>query len=190
MPIAKEGPKEHLVVPSDVANAFDIANKVQNLAPHVRIRFAVSVDVTLSDLRNGPSVLIGANNNWSKRIIELMRYQMVFDGVKSGSIVDRQNPQRRWTVSFEQPIGGLSQDYGIIARITDPATGNPTLVLAGILGGGTTEAKDLVTNSTFLTNLLQTLPPAWESKNLEIVVGTKVVGGKPGIPEVLATHVW
>jgi hypothetical protein len=78
----------------------------------------------------------------------------------------------------------LDHDYAIVARIHDSVTGQPVIILAGILGEGTEAAGELLSNPAYLDVLLQKSPKDWDQRNLEAVIETHVIEQHPGPPEV------
>ena len=62
--------------------------------------------------------------------------------------------------------------------------------MAGIKSYGTQAAGEFVSNSAALQAALQTAPPDWDKKNLQIVLQTPVTEGLPGPAQVVALYVW
>jgi hypothetical protein len=139
-------------------------------------------DVSYGDLRQSPTILIGAHNNsWTLAMTGSLRY--VFSG--RNSIVDRSNPQKRWTTDES-----FKEDYAIVSRIMNSRTDTPVFTIAGVGYAGTQAAADFVTTPQPLYALVRTLPGGWEKKNLQIVLHTSVTNQLPGTPEVVATYCW
>jgi len=69
-------------------------------------------------------------------------------------------------------------------------TGQPIIVVGGIIDKGTLAASELVYNPAYLDALLAKAPKNWESLNLEAVLETQLIDGQPGPPTVLAVEVW
>ena len=63
------------------------------------------------------------------------------------------------------------------------------LAAAGVKQFGTEAAGRLLTDPDQLNAILRSLPSGWESKNLQIVLHTKVIGNTTAQPEVVAWHV-
>ncbi|SEB51205.1 hypothetical protein [Terriglobus roseus] len=150
---------------------------------------------TLLDLRDRPTVLIGiGNNQWALRLTSNLRYHFDFSHAdpknpqRAVSIVDSEHPgQTSWIVR-----SGLNattdSDYAIAGRLLDPVTGGLILYVAGAGTVGTQVASEFVTQSAFLTRLPESLKNP--RTNIQVVLKTPIVGGIPGKPEVLATHVY
>jgi hypothetical protein len=78
-------------------------------------------------------------------------------------------------------------DYALITRQPVGATVSSFLRLQN---GGTEAASELVTNPDMLQAVIHTLPANWQSKNLQILIQTEVIGRKAGPPKVLAARIW
>lgn len=149
---------------------------------------------TFEDMRRGPAILVsGADNPWTLRATKDLRFH--FENEVAGSsarvwIADRNNPgSRSWLVDFGMPYTALSQDYAIIGRFNNPTTGKPTVVAAGIGANGTLVASECLTDSKCLGGIVDR-DPLRGRKNIEAVIGTQVIGGKTGPPNILAVHSW
>ncbi len=82
-------------------------------------------------------------------------------------------------------------DYGIITRELVGPTGQFLVKIAGMSDNGTEAASELVNVHDELSKVIQTLPKHWESKNLQLLVRTDIIGGKAGPPKLIATfYVW
>jgi hypothetical protein len=149
---------------------------------------------TYSQLRRSPLVAIGAfDNAWALRITSDLRF--VFDhktvaGEVYNCITDRRNPNAsEWTVA--RSVGTrTTQDYAIVTRALDPSTERTVISAAGIESYGTLAAGEFVTDSEYLGAALLRLPSDWRHKNVQFVLGTKIIEGTPGPPQVLAAHIW
>jgi hypothetical protein len=141
---------------------------------------------SFSDLRDFPTILVGAKSNeWTIRLSAKSRFF-----VSGYSICDR---SKGGAVAWAIPRPAVSQhpdDYAIASRMFDATTGNLVVTAAGILPYGTQAAGELLTSNRYLEEALRQAPQDWYRRNLQIVIHTKVVGGVPGPPEVVAWHVW
>jgi len=106
--------------------------------------------------------------------------------MSAGSLIAR-TPKRNLG-----PCSGTcpTPDYAIVARIHDNVTGQPVIVLAGILRQGTEAAGELVSNPVYLNAMLEKAPKTWGQMNLEVVIETHVIEGHPGPPTVIAIENW
>jgi len=149
---------------------------------------------TLTDLRNGPTVFVGAfDNAWTLRLTNPLRYHFANNPqMTQFRIVDRESPsQQSWGVDrLEQMATNNYRDYAIVARFIDGNTGKLALVIAGVGRGGTIAAGELVTNPTYLTQLSAAARASGNKKNMEIVLSTQIIDGQPGSPKIEATYFW
>jgi hypothetical protein len=154
-----------------------------------RIRRAARM--ALADLREGPVVLVGAfNNSWSMRLAEPMRFHFQRLPGHNLAIVDRQNASRVWSVDPGMTISSFPEDYALVSRVLDPATGHLVIMLGGITRYGTSAAGEFVTESSYIHDLIQSAPGSWKGGNFQAVIAAKVVGENSGPPRVLATYFW
>jgi DNA-binding winged helix-turn-helix (wHTH) protein len=149
---------------------------------------------TLTDLRNGPTVFVGAfDNAWTLRLTNPLRYRFSNNPeMTQFRIIDNQSPtQTNWGVNrLEQMATNNYRDYAIVARFTDTNTGKLALVIAGIGRGGTIAAGELVTDPTYLAQLSNAARASGNKKNMEIVLSTQIIDGQPGSPKIEATYFW
>jgi hypothetical protein len=148
---------------------------------------------TLSDMRAAPSVLIGAfNNQWTLRSAHQLRFSFEMDVATSHYwIQDRQSPASRpWSVYNGLAYTKLNEDYAIVARFMNPATERMTVIAGGIGQYGTAAAGEFLTSEKCMKELAARAPENWEHKNVEAVIGARVIDGSTGRPHILATHFW
>jgi hypothetical protein len=156
-------------------------------------KLKMSPSTTLADLRAAPTVLVGGlNNRWTLRELSRLRFQMEYresDSTGEFRIFDRQNPEGRvWKISARQTSAQQEQDYALIAQFVDQETGQPTIIAAGLGGAGTDAAVEYLTHNEQLQKLMRALPPG--KKNFEAVLGSSVVNGSQGQPQLLAVDAW
>ena len=149
---------------------------------------------TLTDLRNGPSIFVGAfDNTWTLRLTKPLRFHFANNAdMTQFRILDgNASQQPGWLVDrIQQMATNNYQDYGLVARFTDEKTGKPTIIVAGIGRGGTIAAGEFVTDPGHLTELMRAAQLAGNKKNMEIVLSTEIIDGKPGTPKMEATYFW
>jgi hypothetical protein len=145
----------------------------------------------LLDLRNGPTVFIGAfDNAWTLRLTAPLRYHFANNPEMTDfAIVDSTKPgQPGWVVNrFQQMTTNNYLDYAIVARFTDSTTGKLAVVAAGVARGGTRVATEYLTDPTDLAQLERA---AGNKKNMEVVLSTQIIDGEPGTPKVEASYFW
>jgi hypothetical protein len=156
-----------------------------------RMRFQASG--RLDDLKDGPSILIGAfNNSWTLRLTSQLRFGFLRSAENSMSwIQDRDNPgSREWSHVMTKPYATVKQDYAVVSRVVDPTTGRVVVMAAGLAKFGTAAAGEFLTSPSSMEQLNQAAPANWDRKNIEVVIATSVIGRSSGPSHVLAVHVW
>jgi hypothetical protein len=179
------------VVIDDLETITKIAGVLQSTGKHYTLRGEGTT--TLTDLRNGPSVMIGAfDNAWTLRMLRPLRFHFANNpDMTVFSILDASAPgQTRWVVNRKQQIATNNyRDYAIVARFTDGTTGKPTLIAAGIGRGGTVAAGEFLTNPELL-QAVNNQRSSRSTKNVEVVLSTQIIGGEPGTPKIEAVYFW
>src|SRR4029079_17862956 len=134
-------------------------------------------------LRHAPLVAIGAfNNAWSIRVTAELRFVLDYRTIDGGAyhcIVQRGNSRNvLWKVA--QPANGrMSEDYAIVTRVFEPTTERTVISVAGIETYGTLAPSEFVRESTYLAAALGAAPPDWRRKNVQFVLGTRIIDGTP-----------
>jgi hypothetical protein len=145
----------------------------------------------LMDLRNGPTVFIGAfDNAWTLRFTAPLRYHFAVNREMTDfRIVDGTNPGLPgWVVNRQQQMTTNNyRDFAIVARFTDGTTGKLAVVAAGVARGGTRVAAEYLTDPVDLAQLERA---AGNKKNMEIVLSTQIIDSEPGTPKVEASYFW
>jgi hypothetical protein len=150
---------------------------------------------TFSDFQQRPAVLIGAyNDQWTLELMSRMRYTFQRTG-RIQWIADRDRPSfRDWKNDLgqtdEQGNLALKQDYAIISRVENPRTGFITVTVAGLWGYGTLAAGRFLTDPQYIQEFSKRTGFKLDKNNVQIVIGTEVIQGKPGPPTVLAATSW
>jgi hypothetical protein len=176
----------------DVSDVITLARSIVPLVPKGGdFRVVSDSEISYTQLREGPVVLIGAFDNvWTMRITQDLPFGFEYDS-QVRRLVDRKSPQKRfWTLEWQVPYTKLAKDYAIIARIHDSVTGQPVIIIAGILGEGTEAASEVVIKPAYLDEMLKRAPQNWDQLNLEAVIETHVIEGHAGPPTVLAVETW
>jgi len=139
-------------------------------------------DLAYGDLRQSPTILIGAHNNiWTLTMTENLRFG--FQG--HSTIVDRFDPQKQWTANADR-----SETYGIVARVLNSWNGKVVIVIGGVGYSGTRAAGDFISNQQSIAKLVKSLPKGWENKSIEVVLHTTVKNQVPSSADVVATYCW
>ena len=142
------------------------------------------------EMQKGPVVLLAAADNpWTLRITDPLRFHFVWADKSVFRIEDRKNPAMHdWQVDFNAPSDTLKRDYAIVGRFFDSTTGQIVVVVAGAGANGTISGGELVSNPKYLSVLTSKMPA--NARNVEAVIETQVIDGKSGPPVVLAVQAW
>jgi hypothetical protein len=176
-------------------NTYDVITLARSLVPLVpkngQFRLLSASETGFAQLREGPFVLIGAfDNPWTMRVTQDLPMGFEYEN-DVREIVDRKSaPKKIWTLQWQVPGKSLARDYAIVARLHDTVTGEPVIILAGILGEGTEAASEVASNPAYLDAMLEKAPKNWDQLNLEAVIEANVIDGHPGPPTVLAVETW
>lgn len=143
-------------------------------------------DLSVGDLRNRPSILVGAfNNSWTMELT----HDLPFSFREGTRIQEKDHPSRSWSVSSDAHEGN-TDDYALITRLLSSKTGGPCIVIAGIGQYGTQAAAEFVTNADRMSELLKSAPRGWQSKNMQVVLHVKAMDFQPMGVDVVAASYW
>ncbi len=139
------------------------------------------------ELRDAPSIIVGAmNNRWTTDMDSNFHFRIRDNN--SYQYIEESGTNRTWRAEYS--TDREAKDYGLITRQPLGVTGQFLLKIAGLQDGGTEAASELVTNPEMLQGIIHSLPPNWQSKNLQVLVETDVIDRKAGPPKVLAVYAW
>lgn len=179
------------VIIDDISPLVNMAGMLQVRGKEYRVQGEAAT--TLTDLRRGPTVFIGAfDNNWTLRLTSPLRFHFA-NSADMGQlwIEDREKPgDRTWLLDRAVQQKGTYKDYAIVARFVDPNTDRQSLVVAGIARGGTVAAGEFLVDPRHMNDLLHQAPKGALKKNIEIVLETQVIDNRSGPPRVAAVYVW
>ena len=151
-----------------------------------RVQSAAST--TLAQIRENPTVLVGAyNNDWAYRMAEPLRFH--FTRHPEERILDAQNPGKFWERDHSKPFAD-TPDYALVARFRNPSTDSMIVILAGLQRFGTDAASQFVTSRDLMEEFDRQAGKNWRDKNLEVVLRVDVVNGRAGAPIIEAFHIW
>jgi hypothetical protein len=180
------------IIIDDVSPLVNVAGMLRTYGKTYRVLPESSTSLT--DLRRGPSVFIGAfDNSWTLRLTSPLRFHFANDSAMTKFwIEDRANPGKRdWLLDRSQQLHtGVYKDYAIVARLVDPNTDQFVVVAAGIGRGGTVAAGEFLVDAHRMDEMLSQVPRDWKRKNLEVVLETQIIQGRSGPPRISAVHVW
>lgn len=180
------------IIIDDVGPLVNVAGMLRTYGKTYRVLGESTTSLT--DLRRGPSVFIGAfDNSWTLRLTYPLRFHFANDPAMTQFwIEDRANPgKREWLLDRTKQLQtGEYKDYAIVARLVDPNTDQYVVVAAGIGRGGTVAAGEFLVDPRHMEEMLHQVPSDWKRKNLEIVLETQVIQSRSGPPRISAVYVW
>jgi len=151
-------------------------------------------DATLTDLRQGPTIFLGAfDNAWTLRLTRGLRFRFGNNPeMNQFWIEDTQSPtHQHWAIDRNvQEATNNYRDYAIVARFRDANTGQIAVVLAGIARGGTVAAGEFLTQVADMDSIRAQTPKNWAGQNMEFVLSTEIIDGRSSPPKVEATYFW
>jgi hypothetical protein len=174
----------------DVFAGFSIASLLAQKGKANVLR--IGSNCSFEDLRDSPSVVIGAfNNRWTMQMASNLHF--AFDsrpGVQYSPRVKENVPSGRVWIAELGPHFKYSVDYGIVTRLVDSDTGKLLISIGGLRTAGTQAAGELISDPQYLAEALRNAPKDWSKRNVQIVVQTKVTDAIPSPPQVVATYFW
>ncbi len=175
---------------SDAATLSRVAALIERRGKQFQI--VAQSEATFTDLQNNPAVLIGLmNNDWTERLVQKLRFTVEHPPGTFVMIRDHENPSKNdWTLDYSAPYLDVTRDYALVLRITDPKTDQWVVAVAGISVFGTRAAGEFLTNPNEIQKIQAIAPKGWKQKNLELVLSTEVIRGKPGRASIVASSFW
>jgi hypothetical protein len=149
--------------------------------------------VSLSDLRERSSVMVGAfNNQWTLNLQGDLRFYFENDSRNHSQVIrDRVNPtESRGLIEPWPPSSSIKTDYALVSRFRSRTTEQMILMVGGIAQYGTEAAAEFVTNPSYFSQALKNAPADWRKKNIQILLSTRVLSQTGGPPTVLAAYFW
>jgi hypothetical protein len=176
--------RNSFIAPGD---AEAVARLVALLTTHRKLfELRYGADITVGDLHDSPTVLIGAfNNSWTLNLTSPLRFTF-----KQGDRVeDTFDKTRAWHVVVLSN-GTTIDDYAVISRLVNSQTGAVVITVAGIGAFGTEAAGEFSTSPQRLKELLSSAPQGWEKKNMQVVLHAKVRNDTLDSVAVVAANYW
>jgi hypothetical protein len=181
-----------VVVIDDLSTVVKIAGVLQ--AHGTKYSLKGEGSTTLSDLRNGPTVFVGAfDNAWTLRLTKPLRFHFANNADMTRFwIADSNNPDRiDWVIDrAKQQATNNYRDYAIVTQFTDSNTGKIAIVAAGVGRGGTIAAGEFLIDTAHLTQIVNAARASAGKKNMEFVLSTEIIDGQPGTPKMEAAYFW
>ncbi|HSZ64009.1 MAG TPA: hypothetical protein VK828_19580 [Terriglobales bacterium] len=180
------------VVIDDLTTVVKIAGVLQ--AHGTKYSLKGEGSTSLSDLRNGPTVFVGAfDNAWTLRLTKPLRFHFANNADMTRFwIADSNNPDRiDWVIDrAKQQATNNYRDYAIVTQFTDGNTGKIAIVAAGVGRGGTIAAGEFLIDTAHLTQIVNAARASAGKKNMEFVLSTEIIDGQPGTPKMEAAYFW
>ena len=180
------------VVIDDLETVVKIAGVLQSHGMKYSLRGEGSTNLT--DLRNGPSVFVGAfDNAWTLRLTQPLRFHFANDrDMTRFWIADSNDPKREdWLVDrAKQQATNNYRDFAIVARFTDHNTGKVSIIAAGVGRGGTIAAGEFLSDPVHMAQVMSSVGSFGSNKNIEFVLSTEIIDGHPGTPKMEAVYTW
>jgi hypothetical protein len=157
------------------------------------VNYRGSLQTPYAELRGRPVVLIGAfNNDWTMRLTQGLRFSLERDDASGLRVIhDRERKgDSPWKMTRTGSNWDSDEDFAIVTRMFDHNMERWVVSAGGITHFGTMMTGDFLSTPAYFREAARSAPAGWEQKNMQIVLSTQVVGGTPGPPRVLATHIW
>jgi hypothetical protein len=147
-------------------------------------------DLTFAQMIEHPTLLLGGFASvWAMRIARDLRYTLSWDDAQNKIILDKTSG-RVWRPVNETPGGFADQDFGLLCRLFDPASGQIVMIAAGITTFGTAGAAGLLFDPARFSELERQAPRDWKTKNFEAIVRVGIIGMATSSPQVVASYFW
>jgi hypothetical protein len=146
-------------------------------------------DVSTADLRARAIIFLGFSSRWNLEMNRGLRFTSHIEN-NLKMIRDSFAPQQTWSLPNLEPDGRTNIDYALVSRVFHSDTGLPLLQACGITQYGCQTAGEFITNPAYFAQVLPQLPLGWEKRNIQIVLTSQILHTSPGVPKVVAVHVW
>jgi hypothetical protein len=144
-------------------------------------------DVSFSDLRQYPSILLGgSSSHWSVEITG--RLPLRIDLSRPGRITDPAS-NTYWESEPDQSSKAVHVGYALITRLVNSESGNSLLMASGINAYDTWSAVEFLTREEYF-NQFATRTPGWQHSNFQVVIRSLIHEHTPGPPTVITSRVW
>jgi hypothetical protein len=178
-----------LVSAGNIAASLQIATLLGSLHRNADVR--IGEGLSAEDLEHTSAVFLGAfDNRWTMQVSQILPFRFEVIEGETNAIVEQAGKKRVWVTHIVGPHGAAPEEYAIVARLASSLFRKPVIVAAGLRSRGTRAAGDFVTDPAELSKFLETVPPDWPKRNLEVVLRVEVVKGVPGTAHPIAFSVW
>ena len=146
-------------------------------------------DLTFTELRKAPAVLIGAfQNRWTVEFTRGLRF--VWEPTERAPGIRDTQTGKTWSLPQLQENGKTNEDYVVISRVLRSTSGEFVVAAAGVTQYGGRTVAEVLANPGPLADAVKRLHAGWESRNLQLLYHVKVIGGTTGPPELVAVYEW
>ena len=190
---AFQGMKSKIAI-SDASSFSQICALVRTESRNCTMQ--LSNQASISNMGRQPTILIGLlNNEWSVRLTDHLRFRLNSnvdaDGVTHEAwISDTKNPKAYWGIDFGQRLDTVNKDFGLLARFDSEVTDQPVILVGGLSALGTQSIGEFATDARSMQSLAAMIPSGKSFRNIEAVMETEVIDGKPGHSRVIAVDFW
>ena len=147
-------------------------------------------DLTYSQIREQPSLLLGGfSSTWTTRITNNLRFTMVPIGFEDGGAI-RDNQTGNIYGPIDNHTGHPTEDYAMICRLFDKASGQIIMIAAGITTFGTESAARFFLRPELFSQLISNQKSDWTQKSFQAVIRLSVIDQTPSTPTLIARHFW
>jgi len=152
----------------------------------------VADEMSFDQVRSQPIVVIGMfSNPWTIELTRHLRFSFApLPGGGRYIVKDTQKSTPLRNVDGLYPMSPMPVDYALVTRLLDPQGGRRVIAIGGISGLGTRAAADFATNPRHWEQFDRVAPAGWETKNVQVLLETRIVGDIPSPPTIVDTHVW
>ena len=146
-------------------------------------------DLTFTDFRNSPAVIIGAfQNKWMIELTKDLRF--IFDTYNGRPEVRDTRTGKTWNLPGLREDGQTSEDYVLISRLLNSASGEFVIAAAGITQYGGHTVGEVLSNPQILNSVMKTARNGWQKRSQQLLFHVQVIGATAGPPELIALHEW
>jgi hypothetical protein len=117
------------------------------------------------------------------------KLRLVFEQESGVRRIRDKSSGKTWAPANLAQDGKTSEDFAIVSRLFDSATGQPLVCAAGITQYGTRAAGEFISDGRLIAQALSGAAAEWPRKNLQVLLHTEVYKGTPAPPKVLLTHI-
>lgn len=179
--------------PSAVTGDSNLALRLQQMFSNMgqSSRMVIDTDLSDSDLREAPVVLIGSSgtNNWTAKLTNGFRFQYAM--VEDRPVIrDVRDTTRIWEVSERPDVAHAAFDYAVITRLVYSQDGAGVIAIAGSSSLSTHASGMALMNRNVLSEMLRNAPDDWAQKNLQLVIRYSHTQGMDYAPQVVAAVYW